>query len=226
MDFFINLTLSDYVGLAGVFGFALSVVLAITQMCSSRLRIGFGDFERFEYAKVPGSVFMHVFLYNKSRIPFSLISIHIQERRNSKEIPIEQTLRTFRRPVKKDRLGVEPVLLSPAFPVRFDSYAGDEIWFEVSRLRIAHLDLTPHPDVPVRNLAEPLRRLCSRIRRRCTRRLLPVLVLHTSRGRRVIPIRVSSVGGSEEFELYAIRKAGCEEKLVFPSDPPSFFEIL
>lgn len=220
MDFFINLTLSDYVGLAGVFGFALSVILAVIQVRSSWFRVGFSDFERLEYSKVPDSIFIHVCLYNKSRIPFSLIGIHIQERRNSKKIPIEQTLYTFRKPIRDNRLGVGPVLLSPVFPMRFDSYAGNEILFEVSRSHIAHLDLTPHPDVPARNPMERLRKRCSHICTLCTRPPLPVLVLHTSRGRCVIPIRVSLVGGSEEFELYAIRKAGREDKLVFPSDHP------
>lgn len=202
------------VDLVGIAGFVLSVILALSQLWKSRLSIKAETFTLIDPGRyVPDSLFIFVCLSNKTSLPFSLIDYQIRLDRST-TIPIEKTVRTYKSKETKDRLATGPVVLSKAFPVRFDSYASESFLIEVLRRNIDKTLL--RPGAPAHSPAELLRKQFLHIRRLCTRQPLPQLVLNTSRGRRVIPIYVESVQNWDWLDKYAVQKAALEGKVSFP----------
>lgn len=215
-DYLAQITLSNLVDAAGIAGFALSLFLAIINVWTNRLQIKMSECVLVESdpKRFPNSIFLYVCLVNKTNLPFSLVSVHIDAGKNHSHIPIESTVRTFQAPLTDDKAGVEPVVLSQAFPARFDSYAAEVFLLEVLRQNIDVQSL--HPDDPTHNQTGHLHRRFLQIHKLCRHRHLPWLVLNTSRGRRAIPIDVASVQQWEWLRQYAVQKAGHEEKLIFP----------
>ena len=212
MDF--TLTVADLVDIAGIAGFVLSLLLAISQIWSSRLRIDADSGVFIQTSLFPESIFLDVILYNKTSLPFSLIQIQIDSGKGYRNMPIEKTVRTYQGHESKDRLAVKPVVLSREFPVKFDSYAAEEFFLEVSHLHINPLLL--HPGEATHNPTGRLRTLFHRIRKLCTPPPRLRLVLHTSRGRRVVSIPVTPFQDWDWLETYAVRKAGHAGLIVFP----------
>lgn len=207
--------MADWVDIAGVAGFVLSLSIAISQALSNRLRIKAGPFTLIEaYNKAPDSIFLFVCLSNRTKIPFSLTDVYISLGKNGGKVKIERTVRTYRRNETANKLAVKPVVLSQTFPVRFESYASQVFLLEVLRQNIDMKSL--RPDAPAHSPKEPIHRPLCRMRNPYTRSLRPRLVLSTSRGRRAIPIYVEEVQNWDWLEAYAVRKAALEEKIVFP----------
>ena len=214
VSFLSAVTLDNWVDIAGILGFSLSLYLAIHQFFANRMKISAKPFVLIEaYKKVPNSIFLLATLYNKTRNPFSLISLHVRDRKSKIDIPVEPVVRTFAARATDDKAAVRPVVLSPRFPVRFEPYEAHVLLLELDRQNI-DMRLV-HPGDPAHN---PEGR--PRIRRwLCTpyiHRLPLRLVLSTSRGRRAIPIYVSSSETWDYLESYAVRKAAYEEKVEFP----------
>ena len=213
-SFLSAVSLDNWVDIVGILGFGLSLYLAIHQFLVNRMKISAKPFVLIEaYNKVPNSIFLLATLYNKTRNPFSLISLHVRDRKSKIDIPVEPVVRTFAARATDDKAAVRPVVLSPRFPVRFEPYEAHVLLLELDRQNIDMRLL--HPGDPAHN---PEGR--SRIRRLlCTpyiHRLPLRLVLSTSRGRRAIPIYVSSAETWDYLESYAVRKAAYEEKVEFP----------
>ncbi len=113
------------------------------------------------------------------------------------------------------RLAVKPVVLSQAFPARFEPYDAKVFLLEVSHQNIDMKALCSHQDASVHSLkAHPHKQYF--LGRLCTHQLRFRLVLRTSRGHRAIPISVSSVQRWDYLDSYAVHKAAFEEKIVFP----------
>ena len=214
LDIITSLSLNQRVNIAGVLGFVLSVILAINQLLSNKLRISLESLVIIDAAEnVPGSIFVLATLSNKISRPFSLISVCLKDAVNKTVTPVKQTARTYSCRATATKLEVKPVVLSSKFPVRFEAYDTHVLLLELPRRCI---DMTLlRPDVPAHNPAAP-----SRIRRLLhmpyTRPLPLRLVLNTSRGRREAPISVYSVQSWEYLESYAVRKAAYEGNIVFP----------
>lgn len=204
---------ANSVDIAGIAGFALSLILAVSQFIANRLKVKATSCILIDAPEIPGSVFFHVCLYNQTHLPFSLVDIRIDTGHNHKDVPIERTVRTYffkGEPGRKAPAG--PVVLSPAFPVRFDSYAADVLLLEVLR---RHIDMKILP--PDSHSQEGLPHKRSLQFHRPCRRLSPLhLRLRTSRGSTSIPVRVESVQGWDWLETYAVQKAGNEGKISFP----------
>ena len=168
-SFLSAVSLDNWVDIVGILGFGLSLYLAIHQFLVNRMKISAKPFVLIEaYNKVPNSIFLLATLYNKTRNPFSLISLHVRDHVLLLEL---------------DRQNIDMRLLHP----------GDPAHNPEGRSRIRRLLCIPYIHRP------PLR-----------------LVLSTSRGRRAIPIYVSSAETWDYLESYAVRKAAYEEKVEFP----------
>lgn len=208
------LTTATLVDAAGIAGFVLSLVLAVSQLWSNRLQIKSASGTVIETDRVRNSVFLYVCLYNRTSIPFSLLDVHINIGRGYRNIPVERTVRTY---YSKGEAGKKvpagPVVLSREFPVRFDAYAAEVFLFEVCRQHIDTKFL--HPDASGRSQEEQPHRLSLQIRRLYKRQPLLRLNLHTSRGQLSIPVSIESVQGWEWLETYAVQKAGYEGKISF-----------
>lgn len=210
-----SVTLDDLVDIAGVAGFILSFCLAVCGLWSNRISILLQDCELISLKEKPDFCFFLVFLCNKTKAPFSLVDIQIDDGTKHDLVPVQRTVFTYRSLGSEEKLPAGPVVLSREFPVRFDSYAAEVLLFPVSR---QHIDMKYlHPGDSVHSQAGPLRKRFRVLRRLCTRQPQPRLVLHTSRGRRAIPMQVRSVRGLDRLQEYAVQKAALEEKLVFPS---------
>lgn len=206
--------LDKMVDIAGVLGFALSVTLAISGIISNRLRLSVGEIILIEAnRKAPDSVFLLFTITNRISVPFSLVNAMIRDKCNKTYVSFERTVRTYTCRASNERLAVKPVVLSQAFPVRFEPYDAKVFLLELSRQRIDMKYL--RRDVPVHSQAvhPRIQRLKHKL---CTRRLPLRLVLNTSRGRREAPIFVSEVHSWNFLEKYAVQKAAYEEKIVFP----------
>lgn len=202
------------VDVVGVAGFALSLALAIIQIVSNRLSVGIGRITVIDAKqKAPESLFLFFTLSNRTRQPFSLSNIYLYDCKSKEEFEFSCKVRTYSRPATEDRAEVKPVVLSPKFPVRFEPYGVEVFLLELSRQRTS--TLLAHPDVQVRNPKEhrPIRRFLRRLYKPRPRLLLK---MSTSRGRRAIPILVSSAESWDYLEKYAVRKAAHEEKVQFP----------
>ena len=199
---------------AGVAGFILSLILAVSQLLTNRLKIKASGCVLIETKHVRDSVFLCVCLHNHTNLPFSLIDLHINAGHGYRNVPVEQTIRTYYSkgdPGKRAPTG--PVVLSPAFPVRFDSYAAEVLLLEVLRQNINTKFLLPDG---LDNRGERLHTQFHPFHR-LYRRLFPLrLKLRTSRGPISIPVHIESVQGWNWLEKYAVRKAGHEGKILFP----------
>lgn len=208
------ITVANLVDAAGIAGFVLSFILAVFQIWANRLRVSATDCVLVETDYSRDSVFLYICLYNKTNLPFSLIDAHINAGHDYRNIPVEKTVRTYCSEGGDKKAPVGPVVLSRAFPVRFDSYAAEVFLLEVSR---QHIDMKSlHPVDPARNPAEHPHKRCHQIRMLCRRQPLLRLKLHTSRGRLSVPFQIGSVQGRAWLDMYAVRKAGYEEKILFP----------
>ena len=209
------MSLNQLVDIAGVCGFILSLILAISKLLSSRLRVKAGTFTIIDTANVPNSVFLFVTLTNCINVSFSLVDVYIRDIHQKIDIPVEKTVRTYRHRPTNDRLAVKPVVLSQEFPARFEPYDAKVFLLEVSRRRIYIERLRSLPDASIRN--PEARPLLQRFRYKLYTRQLPFrLMLNTSRGRLSIPIFVSAVEGWNFLDQYAVQKAAYEEKIAFP----------
>ena len=206
--------LDKMVDIAGVLGFLLSVVLAIFQIISSRLRLSVGEIILIDAnRKAPNSVFLFFTITNRISVPFSLISAGIKDKSQKTYAPFEKTVRTYTHRATDERLAVKPVVLSQAFPVRFEPYSAEVFLLELSRQNVDMKYL--RPDAPVHSPVGHPR--IQRLKHKLYTRQLPLrLVLNTSRGRREVPIFVSEVHSWDFLEKYAVQKAAFEEKIVFP----------
>lgn len=207
-------TIRNLVDAAGIAGFFLSLLLAVSQIWANRLRIRGADCVLVEPHSIPGSVFLYVCLFNRTNLPFSLIDIHINAGPGRRNIPIEKTVRTYASSGNAQKAPVEPVVLSQAFPVRFDSYGAEVFLLEVLRQHIDTKSL--HPDEPAHSQAGPRRKQFPQIRKLCRRQPRLRLKLRTSRGRFSVTVRIGSVQGWAWLEAYAVQKAGHEGKILFP----------
>lgn len=203
----------NWADIAGVAGLALSLALAVIQLISNKLRIKLERAVLITTHRTSDSLFLFVTLTNKGKEPFSLIDVYL-DMGNKRKVPVERRVRTFSQRATDDKAEVKPVVLSRAFPVRFDSYASEEFLLELLRLNIELKSLLPSD--PTQNPMGHLHTLCCQIRMLYTRLLPPRLVLNTSRGRRVIHLQASELKGWDWLELYAVRKAGYENKIIFP----------
>ena len=208
------LTLKNLVDVAGIAGFLMSIILAILQFRANRLRVSAMECTLIETTHARDSVFLYVCLNNKTRQPFSLVDVCIDAGGKLGEIPVKKTVRTYPKGDPGKRAPTGPVVLSPAFPVRFDSYAAEVFLFEVAR---QHIDIKSfHLDAPVDSQAELPYRQSPRTHRPCKHRPRIRLKLYTSRGRLSVSAQIASVQGWEWLERYAVQKAGHEEKILFP----------
>ena len=199
---------------AGIAGFLLSLTLAIFQFLANRLRVSATNCVLVETAHARDSVFLYVCLYSKTRQPFSLIDVRIDAGRGHSEIPVEKTVRTYRSKGNDSKAPVKPVVLSRAFPVRFDSYAAEAFLLEASR---QHIDMKfLHPDAPACSQEGPPHSQSPQTHKPCKHRPQLRLKLRTSRGLLSVPVQIDSVQGWEWLEHYAVQKAGHEEKILFP----------
>ena len=206
--------LDKMVDIAGVLGFVLSGILAISGIISNRLRLSVGEVILIDAGrKAPNSVFLFFTITNKIRVPFSLIGTEFRDKSRKTYVPFEKTVRTYAQRATDKRLAVRPVVLSRAFPVRFEPYDAQVFLLELSR---QHIDMRLlRPDAPTHSPAGHPR--IQRWKHKLCTRLLPLrLVLNTSRGRREVPISVSETRSWDYLEKYAVQKAGYEEKIVFP----------
>ena len=203
----------NLVGIAGIAGFLLSLFLAVSQFLANRLHIKAERFILIDANEIQDAVFLYVCLYNQTSLPFSLVDVYINAGHNYKHVPIERTVRTYYfkgNPGKRAPAG--PVVLSPAFPVKFDSYGAEVFLLEVLRQHIDMQFLRPDS----RNQEESPHKRFSLFRRLYKRLFPPRLILRTSRGSISIPVRVESVQGWDWLENYAVQKAGHEGKISFP----------
>lgn len=208
------LTTAKLVDTAGIAGFVLSLILALSQLWANRLQVKSATGVLIETDRVRDSIFLYVCLYNGTNIPFSLLDIHINAGRNHKNISVERTVRTYySKGVAGKKAPAGPVVLSREFPVRFDSYAAEVFLLEVHR---QHIDMKLlRQDAQICSQAEHLHRRFPQIRTLCKHQPLLRLKLRTSRGRLSVPVRIESVQGWEWLEEYAVQKAGYEEKILF-----------
>ena len=79
---------------AGVAGFILSLILAVSQLLTNRLKIKASGCVLIETKHVRDSVFLCVCLHNHTNLPFSLIDLHINAGHGYRNVPVEQTIRT------------------------------------------------------------------------------------------------------------------------------------
>ncbi len=210
-----DITLDTLVSIAGVLGFVLSVILAAYQIITNWMRVSTDGIVLVDDCKEsPKSVFLLFALVNKTRLPFTLTNLHIRDRVLRKDVKIETSIQTFRRLSTEDKLEVKPVVLSQVFPVRFDAYDAKLFLFEVSRQNIDttlfHLDASAHNQTGHFGKFYFLYRLC-------THRPRFRLVMHTSRGRRVVEMNLRSVEKWEYLQSYAIQRAAGEGKIIFSS---------
>ena len=209
------LTTANLVDAAGIAGFVLSFVLAVSQLWSNRLRVRATAGTLIETDRIRNSVFLHVCLYNKTSLPFSLLDVHVTAGRRCRNIPVERTVRTY---YSKGKAGQKapagPVVLSREFPVQFDSYAAEVFLLEVCRQHIDTKFL--HQAVQACSREEHPHRRSLHIHRLYRHRPLLRLNLHTSRGRLSVPVPISSIQGWDWLDSYAVQKAGHEEKIAFP----------
>lgn len=208
------LTVANLVDAAGISGFVLSLVLAISQLWANRLRVKSANGVLIETDRARNSIFLYVCLYNRTNIPFSLIDIHIDAGRDHRNISVERTVRTYcSKGVAGKKFPAGPVVLSREFPARFDSYAAEVFLLEVHR---QHIDMKLlRQDAQARNQTEHPRRQSPQIRMLYKRQPPLWLKLRTSRGRLSVPVQIESVQGWEWLEEYAVQKAGHEEKILF-----------
>jgi len=201
-------------------GLGLSCFLAVAQWASTRLKIRLESAIITKWDKdAPKSTFVIATISNKTRVPFSLVSVSLKVGVKKRNVSISNVVRTYRNRPSERRAEVEPVVLSAMYPVRFDAYKSCEILIEVDH---------PYTNTLLRQCRAPkilnlkayefLER--HRIRKEYIRQFPVWLVLHTSRGQRVVPLFATSVQGDEWFEGYAVRRAGYAEKIAFPSYKP------
>ena len=212
-SFLSAVTLDNWVDIAGILGFALSVYLAIRQIISNRMSISAKPFILIEaYDEAPDSVFLLATLYNRTSNPFSLISLYIRDRTNKSDIPIQPGVRIYSAKTTEDKAAVKPVVLSSRFPVRFEPYDAHVLLLELDRQNIDMKLLHPcDPAHDPEGRSRIQRFLCKPYMHRLPLRLM----LNTSRGRRAIPIYVSATEKWKYLERYAVRKAAHEDKLGF-----------
>ncbi|MBD5169266.1 MAG: hypothetical protein HDT20_03980 [Oscillibacter sp.] len=208
------LSMTTLVDAAGIAGFILSLSLAVSQLWAKRLRIKASDGVLVKAHYAHDLVFLHVCLYNRTDLPFSLIDIHVNAGRGHRNVPIEKTVRTYCSKGGNGKLPVGPVVLSREFPVRFDSYAAEVFLLEVG---YQHIDMKfLRLDDSLHSQAEHPRRRFPQIHMPCKRPPRLRLKLRTSRGRLSVPVQIVSVQGREWLETYAAQKAGYKEKILFP----------
>lgn len=181
-----SISLKDLVDAVGVAGFVLSLVLAVTGALANRLSVSANPVVLIDdNSNAPESVFLLVTLSNQTRVPFSLTSLYLLDRTSGAEISFEKTIRTYTQPASDNRLAAKPVVLSQAFPARFEPYDSKVFLLGLSRPNIDMKLLRQggpahNPEgrgLPPRSHGKP-----------CTHRLPLRLVLNTSRGRRAIPM--------------------------------------
>ena len=208
------LTAKNLVDAAGIAGFLLSLALAISQLWANRLRVSATDCVLVETNRAHDSIFIYTCLYNKTRQPFSLIDVCVVAGKERDEIPVKKNVITYSSKGSDSRAPVKSVVLSRAFPVRFDSYAAEALLLEVPRQRIDMKAL--HPDDPACSQEELPYTQSLQTHRPYKHRPQLRLMLRTSRGRSSIPVQIASVQGWEWLKKYAVQKAGHEEKILFP----------
>lgn len=208
-----SITLDNLVDLAGVAGFVLSLCIAASSLWANRISISLQQCVFITSAHQKDTCFFFVCLSNQTKVPFSLVDVKIDDGTKHKPVSIQRTVFTYRSSGSNTRLPAGPVVLSQAFPVRFDSYAAEILLLPVSR---QHIDIRYlHPDGLGHSQTAHLRKQFRALYKRYTHQPQPQLVLHTSRGRRAIPIYVDSVQGMDWLQKYAVQKAALEEKLTF-----------
>lgn len=207
------LTSVNLVDAAGIAGFFLFLAIAISQLWANRLRISATDCILVETVRARDSAFLYVCLSNKTKQPFSLIDVRIDTGWRHREIPVKKTVRTYLSKGNDNKAPVKPVVLSRAFPVRFDSYAAEVFLLEVPRQCIDMKQF--HPDTPAYSQEEPPHSQFPRTHRPCKHRPQIRLKLYTSRGLLSVSVQIASVQGWEWLEQYAVQKAGYEEKILF-----------
>lgn len=74
-----SVTLDDLVDIAGVAGFILSFCLAVCGLWSNRISILLQDCELISLKEKPDFCFFLVCLCNKTKVPFSLVDIQIDD---------------------------------------------------------------------------------------------------------------------------------------------------
>lgn len=204
----------DWADLVGISGFVLSCILAISQLISNRLEIQLKEctvIDTEDPRNEKNFVFFHVCLSNKTKVPFSLVDVLIDDGTKREPIPIDKSAFIYpptddaRKPISK------PVLLSPWFPVRFDSYAAELLLLKVDRHYIEMNTFRPDGSPCTRKRRIQLQ--FPHIRRLCTHRSQPCLILQTTRGKRVLDLAVDALETDEYLEKLGYRKAVHEDKI-------------
>lgn len=207
----------DWADTAGVAGFILSLFLAVSQIWKNRLKISVDECIVINRKNTSQHIFFFLRLCNKTSVPFSLTDILVDDGTGRGPVRRDTTVFTYNSPgsgVGPDRkLPVGSVVLSPAFPLRFEPYGAEEMLIQVCRQQINMQYL--HPGDPEHSPRGHLQSLFHRIRRRCMRLPQPRLVFRTSRGQRAVALYVQSTQPWEWLEKYAVQRGALEEKLVF-----------
>ena len=208
------MTRIDWVDAAGIAGFILSLCIAVSQLWKNRLKISLQNCVLIDPKTSGRFTFFLLCLCNKTAVPFSLTDIYIDDGTKNPPVPRQRSIFTYRNLGNEEKLPVGPVVLSQAFPVRFDSYAAEVLLIQVPSQNIDMRYL--HPDALSHSQTGPIHKLFLQTRNRYMHRPRPQLVLHTSRGLRVIALDIQSVENMDWLEQYAVQKAASEGKIEFP----------
>ena len=207
----------DWADTAGVAGFILSLFLAISQIWKNRLKISIDECIVINHKEASQHIFFFLRLCNKTSAPFTLTDILVDDGTGQGPVRRDTTVFTYNSlgsgAGPDQKLPVGPVVLSPAFPVRFEPYGAEEMLIQVRRQQINSLYLRPGD--PEHSPRGRLQSLFHRIHRRCMRLPQPRLVFRTSRGQRAVDLYVQSTQSWEWLETYAVQRGALEEKLVF-----------
>lgn len=208
----------DWADTAGVAGFILSLFLAISQIWKNRLKISIDECIVINRRDTTQHIFFFLRLCNKTSAPFALTDILVDDGTGQGPVRRDTTVFTYNSPGSgsgpDQKLPVGPVVLSSAFPVRFEPYGAEEMLIQVCRQQINSQYLRPGD--PEHSPRGRLQSLFRRIYRKCMRLPQPRLVFRTSRGQRAVALYVHSTQPWEWLEKYAVQKGALEEKLVFP----------
>ena len=204
----------DWADAAGVAGFGLSMCIAICQLWKNRLKVSLENCVLIDPATSGQFTFFLLCLCNKTAVPFTLTDICIDDASGGPPVPRQKSVFTYKTSGGERKLPVGPVVLSPVFPVRFDSYAAEVLLIQVQSQRINTKYLHPGDSnhSPEGRPCKLRRSIC----RRYKRQPQPRLILHTSRGRHAVALEIQSLECMDWLEQYAVQKAASQGKIEFP----------
>jgi hypothetical protein len=214
----------DWVGVAGISGFVLSLAVFVHLLYSRRLKLSIKDSILMDDAQYPEALFLTFILSNKTSLPVSVTALSIRVYKNTFSIlkrgiyynaDISQQVSTFcNDDPPKGRSPVPPTVFSTTLPLRLDSYESKRVCLKVhchdTKSRILEYVCPGKTPYKVRHIP-----LLFHIQKLCTRQLLPVLVLDTSRGRRDIALCTDLEQGTYILHDFAARKATAEGRIDF-----------